>query len=220
MNKTLKTVLISVGATVVVMLLAFWLIGNQSADTFGASIGINRYPNSGIAARAGYFGSTIPSSLTDGSFSADGTVTLSGTNTLTGTNRITRATNVGTRLVLTSAATTSISGAQVVANGYVEFFPTVANASATLPTQAALVTAGLNTAGDSIELVWRNSASNATATTIFAAGASTTLQYANSSSSAATYLELGQGDYANLKFQVASTSDATAGIVILVERYQ
>ena len=68
MNKLLQPLLLALVAGLVaglVLLGGLWLVGKQSAeplDSFGAAIGITRFPNSGIAARAAYFGTSIPSS--------------------------------------------------------------------------------------------------------------------------------------------------------------
>ena len=53
------------------------LVGNQSAEFLGGAIGITRYPNSGMAARGLYIGTSLPTSITDGNITLAGTTTVS-----------------------------------------------------------------------------------------------------------------------------------------------
>lgn len=162
------------------------------------------------------------SGVWSGAISSSNTATLSGTVSLTGTNRFTAPVSVGTKTILTGGnSTTTITAAQACANNYFEYAPSVANASATLPTQATLNATCLTTTGDRIgPILWKNT-SNAASTTLFAAGASTTIIYANASTTTgAAPTALAGGKYARLMFLNTSSSDATAGVVVMISQFE
>lgn len=109
MNQTLKTAL-AVVLGIVIGSIGYALVGNNQSGQFGAPIGVSsitRYPNSGLAARFMYIGTTMPTTAqTDGSFTSTGAATLSGTNTLSGATTLSGSTTL-------SATTTATGFAQV-----------------------------------------------------------------------------------------------------------
>lgn len=157
-----------------------------------------------------------------GAITGSGATLLSSTTTLTGTNRITQPVEVGTKTILAGGiATTTVTAAQICANSYFEWAPSVANATATLPTAAALSAACLTTTGDRLPyIVWKNTSASASST-IFAAGASTTIAYANATTTAggSQSILLG-GKYTSLRFLVSSSSDPTSGVTVLISQFQ
>lgn len=158
-------------------------------------------------------------------FRVNGTTVINSSGNIVATgsgNRITGLTDVGSKIVLTGGvATTSLSAAQLCTGSYVEWSPSVANATATLPTQAALNAACLTTNGDqALSLVWKNT-SNAASTTLFAAGASTTIVYANATTTTGTAPSvLAGGSYMKMDILVTSSTDPTSGITYLVSQYK
>ena len=148
------------------------LVNNQSAD-FGG-VGITRFPNSGIASRGAYFGTSMPTSITDGTLTVTGATALSGTLAATSDVRLKVPVQSGTVTALTGGATTTISAAQACDSSVITFTPSSANSSTTLPTAATMFADCLTTNGDSITLTFRNLAVAAT-TTIIAANTSSTL---------------------------------------------
>ena len=80
----------------------------------------------------------------------------------------------GTLVTLTSGATVSITAAQACDGNVLSFAPSVATASATLPTSSAWVGDCLGTNGDSVEFLLRNTSSTSLFT-LLAADASTTM---------------------------------------------
>lgn len=95
MNQTLKTIL-AVVLGIVIGSIGYALVGNNQSGQFGAPIGVSsitRYPNSGLAARFMYIGTTMPTTAqTDGSLISTGAATLSGTNTLSGATTLSATT--------------------------------------------------------------------------------------------------------------------------------
>lgn len=70
---TLKTLGLAALVALIVVSVAFWLVGSQSGQSFGADIGITAYPHSGLAARfIEVSTSTNPQVITDGTLSIGG----------------------------------------------------------------------------------------------------------------------------------------------------
>lgn len=130
-------------------------------------------------------------------------------------------TDTGTKSILTAGATTSISGVNVCSGKYFEFAPTVANATATLPTQAVLNAACLTTTGDEQSIYLKNTSVTAS-TTLLAAGASTTIVYMNASTTVSNGAPstLSGGSIFKLTFVNTSSSDPTSGITVFAQQYK
>lgn len=84
MKQNLLTALVAALVASLVATLALLLVGNQSAESLGAQLGITRYPNSGIAARFLTISTTAGTATAgaDGSFTVSGVTTLNGETTL------------------------------------------------------------------------------------------------------------------------------------------
>lgn len=142
--------------------------------------------------------------------------------TFTGTTRVLSPIETGSKIILTGGvATTSVTASQICGASYIEWSPSVANATATLPTAASLTSACLTTTGDRLPyIVWKNTAATAS-TTLFAAGASTTVVYANASTTlGGVPSSLAGGSYASLRFFSSSSSDPTSGITVLISQFK
>lgn len=120
MKNTLKIALAFVAGAVLTFV-GLMLVGNQSAQTFGAALGITRYPNSGIAARF------IAISTTAGTATAgtDGSLSVGGGSSITVLQKCTSFTyNPSTFSSSTDATTTVAIAGPVVGDTLVATFAT------------------------------------------------------------------------------------------------
>lgn len=168
MKNKLTIALIAVTA-VVVVLVGLKLVGNQSAESFGAAIGITRYPNSGIAARFLNITATAGTATagTDGSFIASGE------------NRLNTPRNTGGVTVLASSSVRTLTAAEVCDSAVIVRGDWAGIASSTaevvLPSAGTLFADCLTANGDSFTFLFRNTNATSASTTAVIAGASTTL---------------------------------------------
>ncbi len=152
------------------------LVSNQSVDLGG--IGITRFPNSGIASRGAYFGTSMPTSITDGTLTVTGATVLSGATTLTGSVRVLSPVTTGAVTVLSGSTTTVITATQACAGITAYASSSITEASTlNLPTAEAMFAACLTTNGDSVTMFARNM--TASTTVITAGSASTTIAIDN-----------------------------------------
>src|SRR3990167_4691262 len=175
----------------------FSLVGNQSAesqDILGA-LGITRFPNSGIATRYLNLSSGVATSSPQG----DGTLTVSSRTQL---DRVAFGGTSAT--VIASAATVTVTAAQVCDSSIIEWPAGQANASSTFPAAADLIANCLPSQGEYKDLLWRNTGAMAVSSTIFVAGASTSIQYATSVAPLAP--SIAGGDSALIRFQTVTTT--------------
>ena len=154
-------------------------------------------------------GSTSANWSVGGNLSVTGTSALTGAATLSGgviADKLRFGTS-GIKTISGSATTTSISAADVCDYSGLNWTPTIASATATLPTAAALIADCLPTWGDTKDLYFRNLSTDTATSTLLVAGASTTVAYINASSTTNTILQRIYGtETALLKFLVATTT--------------
>lgn len=190
---TLFTALCSVGA-VGISLVA---LGNSHSGlgSYVTAAGVTNYDK--VDAASGFLENGVPLS--------NGTGVITAPVTTTGTVQFAALRDGGgiTYASGTVAAntTTSVTAANVCGSSIIQWAPTGALATATLPTAAALeATTCFNQAGNRHQISWRNTA-NAASSTVFSAGASTTILYASG-----TLNYLPGAATALLDFQVATTT--------------
>ena len=104
----------------------------------------------------------------------DGSITTSGTVTLSGETRAPLV-ELGSLVTPTTGSTTTLTAAQVCNSNVIEWEPTVANSSTTLPTSATLISDCLTADGDSIQFLFRNISATAASTTVVVAGTGSVL---------------------------------------------
>jgi hypothetical protein len=217
-----KKILIASVAIGIIILGLFGIVYNRGGVALGgAQLVQNSNPIFSNGLRGGGIQSAVIQVI-DATGNLVGVVNTALSATFTGTTRIKQPVETGSKTILTGAvATTSVTAAQICAGSYFEWSPSVANATATLPSASALGAACLTTTGDRLPyIVWKNTSVSASST-IFAAGASTTLAYVNASTTAGgSPGTLLGGKYASLRFLVTSSTDPTSGVTVLISQFQ
>lgn len=224
MNKNeLKTIGLSAAIAAVVTLVVvvgLRLVGDQLA--YGA-IGNNRYPNSGFSMRSVRVStSTTPTAASDGALEVTGGVTFSQTLALTGALTGSSADfsgevqgaviDEGTLVTLTGAATSAMTAANACDGNVISYAPGAAGASTTLPASSSWISDCLDTNGDSVTFLFRNTTSSVASTTVKAGDASTTLFGLSASDD-----EIGNGQAALIKAWRTGTDTITALIIRLLD---
>lgn len=209
MNTTRKYLIFGLVAVVVIGLASGYAgvrTGLQSVDTRAGSTNNNRIFSfdEGIA---------VDNTLViDGNGSLIGAASSSVTSTFTGATYITSAIFGNAVTTVTPAATTTISAAQIcTGGGTINWAPSVANATATLPTAQALQSACLTNVGSVITVQVRNTSTTSsfnvvagTGETIFHVKEVATSTAANNLVSSSTPMQI------RLRLTLASSSDSTA----------
>lgn len=201
-----KSNIFSIAASVLAIVISFIALGN-SQPKFGSYVtgsGITNFDivDAALGFRVGGVQVITSAGQYNGVINTTGTVTLSGTF---------NPNSIGSGyLALSGNATTAITATQLCANSLVDFAATVSNASATLPTAAALQGACLNTFGGWRQLTLRNTGVATTTVKLAAGDASTTIKYGYASSSSAQLTVIpGQGDATIDFYYVTSTVSST-----------
>lgn len=219
-KQVLVTAAVAAAVSALVFLVGFRLVGNQSVDSLGA-VGLTRFPNSGIAARALQITTTpgTVTSFTDGTLSVTGVVTLSSSNA-TGTLSLSNnggallgklTLSGGTVSLATAAGGPVISAANVCEKNRVLTNPDwSALTTTTLPTAASLIAYCLDNVGDETWIYLYNSSLSTTTPIAFGGtyATGTRLYAASSTESTASInsIKVAQSQFAKLTFVAASST--------------
>lgn len=214
-----------VGAILAVVI-GFLLVGNQqSADILGAS-GITRMPNSGMAMKFLVLSATpgTATAVGDGILTASGLGTFTGGLTATGgftTDRILFG-STGKTTVPTSTATSTLTltAAQVCDNALIEWTPSLAASTSTLPTATALVADCLTSNGMEKTLRLKNLGDTASTTFILGRLSTGISLYAASTSLANASSTIIGGGWADLYFMRASSTQVDVGVTVFEKNIQ
>lgn len=200
-------------AGAIVVVVGFVLVGNQSGEVFGATVGVTRYPNSGIVARCLNITTSAgtATACTDGSATFTGATSITGASTVTGSFTIDA---IGSGVLIASGttatnSTTSLTAANICDNNIIQWTPTVANASATLPDGVPLQADCLDTQGSYRDILFENTG-GVGSTTLFAVGASTTIEYVSSTGANGA---ISGGDGTLLRFYNSTTTTGASSMV-------
>lgn len=206
---TLTKTKLVIGAIILLAVgFAAGVIGSKNSNVVGAIV-----PQNAIYAIWGFMNGVTAGSTNQFQVDGSGNLTTSGTIDASGAITITGAFNpdsIGSGVATqTGAATTSVSASTICSNGIIQYAPSVASASATLPTAVALQSDCLGNVGSYRDVLWENT-SVAASTTLFAAGASTTIEYVSSTGANGA---LSGADGAILRLYSSSLSTGSASMV-------
>jgi len=174
MNNYLKAIIIAL-AVIVVAGVVFWLVGNQSGNL--GAVGINRFPNSGIATRclAVTTSAGTTNSCTDGALTVSGAATLG--NLVYGQTTLTLTYG-------TSTPTSTLTAAQICSNSVISVTATAAatTTALTLPVATSTNNTCLTQDGATRDFVFVNSSSSSYVITITSSTGQTMYKPFNASS--------------------------------------